>query len=58
MVKVICYNQETVYENRQDAINEFKLAVASCEGSERERYQAILFDLLYTDKETISDETS
>lgn len=47
MLKVICYNQETMYTNRQDAINEFKLAVASCEGSERERYQSILFDFIH-----------
>lgn len=44
-VTTVCYGREDVFDCRDDAINFFMEAVAGSEGSERERYQNILWDL-------------
>lgn len=44
-VKVTCYGEEKVYDDRQEAIDFFEECVANSEGSERNRYVEILIDL-------------
>ena len=44
MVEITCYGTTKKYE-RQKAIDEFTTAVLACEGSERDRYCAILSQL-------------
>ena len=45
-VTTICYGQKKEWDERWDAVDFFKDGVMACEGSERERYTAILLKLL------------
>ncbi len=53
--RVICGGQVYDYGTRLEAINEFREAVAECDGAERERYMRILDGLLYSDFNRVSD---
>ena len=45
-VKVICYNDEEVWDSKEDALEFYMKAMASSEGSERERYAKIVVELM------------
>lgn len=45
-VKVTCYGVTKIWDNRQDAIREFREGMMCCEGSERERYTNIYLQLI------------
>lgn len=45
-VKVICYGQEEVWDNRADAARFYLEAMAMSEGSEKERYANIFQQLV------------
>lgn len=45
-VKTICYNEEKMWDSREEAISYFIKAMASTEGSERERYETIFVKLM------------
>lgn len=45
-VKITCYGQTKVWDDRQEAIKEFLEGMACCEGSERERYTNIYLQLI------------
>ena len=45
-VKVICYGKEKIWDDREEAIKYFFLALNSCYGSERERYTNIYCGLM------------
>lgn len=55
-VTVICYNRPITYKSRQDAIDFYKEAFWGTEGAEQERYSNVLFGLMYTDKDTVTDQ--
>lgn len=44
-VKVICYNDEEVWDSREDALEFYMKAMAGSEGSEQERYAKIVAEL-------------
>lgn len=54
-VTVICYGQKTVWKNRKDAMDFYWQGVAECDGSERERYALVLYDL-YAGLKVCTDE--
>ena len=45
-VKITCYGQTKVWDDRQEAIKEFLEGMACCEGSERDRYTNIYLQLI------------
>ena len=45
-VKITCYGQTKVWDDRQEAIKEFLEGMACCEGSERDRYTNIYMQLI------------
>ena len=45
-VKITCYGETKVWDDRQEAIKEFFEGMASCEGSEKERYTNIYMQLM------------
>ena len=45
-VKITCYGETKVWDDRQEAIKEFLEGMACCEGSERERYTNIYLQLI------------
>lgn len=45
-VKVVCYGEETLWENRADAIAFFFKGMIECFGAERDRYTNIYIDLM------------
>lgn len=45
-VKTICYGEEHVWDSRSEAATHFIKAMASSEGSERERYTKIYIELI------------
>lgn len=45
-VKITCYGQTKVWDDRQEAIREFLEGMACCEGSERDRYTNIYMQLI------------
>lgn len=46
MITTICYNKPQHWKNRKEAIQFFTEAVYATEGSEKERYNKILTELL------------
>lgn len=46
LIKTKCYGQEEVWLDRNQAINFFLEGMRSSEGSERDRYTSIYFQLL------------
>jgi hypothetical protein len=44
-VTTICYGKAQEWNNRSDALKEFRTATMMCEGSECERYQNIVWKL-------------
>lgn len=44
-VKVVCYNDEEVWDSREDAMEFYMKAIAGSEGSEQERYAKIVAEL-------------
>jgi hypothetical protein len=54
-VTTICYGQKKEWENHWDAVDFFKEGALSCEGSEQERYTAILLKLLAGETECSDD---
>lgn len=57
MIKIICYGRTEEWESREEAIEYFGQAAMCTEGSERERYMNIYFDLL-DGKEICIDEAT
>lgn len=55
-VKVVCYNEERVYNTREEAIKFFLECCACSEGSEQSRYSNILTGLMLTNDEVVRDE--
>ena len=53
-VRTICYGKEKLWDSREDAIQEFLLAMAACEGSEGSRYAKIYSELV-AGKEVCTD---
>jgi len=45
-VTTICYGQKKVWGDRWEAVEFFKEGAAACDGSEKDRYTAILLKLL------------
>ena len=45
-VKITCYGQTKVWDDRQEAIKEFLEGMTCCEGSERDRYTNIYLQLI------------
>lgn len=45
-VVVLCYGQRETWKTRQDALRFYKECAEMTEGSERERYVNIVFDLM------------
>ena len=45
-VKVICYGQERIWDNREDAIAFYLEGVLECAGSEQRRYANIYSQLI------------
>ena len=45
-VKITCYGQTKVWDDRQEAIKEFLEGMACCDGSEKERYTNIYLQLI------------
>lgn len=45
-IKIICYGQEEIYTDRKKAMQFYMNCADNSEGSERERYINILFDLM------------
>lgn len=56
MVRITCYGQTKEYKTRQEAIAFFRECYYGSEGAEQARYSKILMDLMFTDKNEISDE--
>lgn len=56
MVKITCYGQNKEYKSQLEAVAFFKECYFGSEGAEQERYTRILMDLMFTDKNEISDE--
>lgn len=52
-VKVTCYGVTKIWDNREDAIKEFREGMICCEGSERERYTNIYLQLTSGCKECV-----
>lgn len=52
-VKVTCYGTTKIWDDRQEAIKEFREGMLVCEGSERERYTNIYLQLTSGCKECI-----
>lgn len=46
MITTVCYNQEEKWESREEAMEYFLEGMRNSEGSERERYTNIYFDLM------------
>lgn len=44
-VKTVCYGEERVFDDRQEAVDFYENCLLNSEGSERERYLEILIDL-------------
>lgn len=44
-MKVICYNDEEVWDSREEALEFYMKAMAGSEGSEQERYAKIVAEL-------------
>ena len=57
MVIVICYGKEEKWESRKEAIKYYKEGIACCEGSERDRYCNIYYDLV-SGKDICTDDDS
>lgn len=55
MIKVICYNKERTWEDRNEAIRFYRQCAFSSEGSEQRRYVNILSDL-YANKDLCVDD--
>ena len=55
-VTTICYGQKKEWDDRWEAVEFFKEGVMACEGSEAERYTAILLKLI-AGMDVCSDET-
>ena len=57
-VKITCYGQTKVWDDRQEAIKFFSEGVAACEGAERNRYVNIYMQLVSgcTECEDVDDE--
>ena len=45
-VKITCYGETKVWDDRQEAIKEFLEGMSCCEGAERERYTNIYLQLI------------
>ena len=45
-VKITCYGETKIWDDRQEAIKEFLEGMACCEGSERDRYTNIYMQLI------------
>ena len=44
-VRTICYGKEKLWDSREEAMEEFLMAMAACEGSEGSRYVKIYSEL-------------
>lgn len=46
IIEVTCYGEKEIWHDRKKALNFYLQAMASSEGSERNRYTNIYFDLM------------
>lgn len=44
-IKIVCYNQVEFWSSRKKALEFYRKACRACEGSERDRYLNIVWDL-------------
>lgn len=55
-IEITCYDEKSLWTNRNDAINFYKECYLCSDGHEKERYAKILSEL-YSGKNECSDET-
>lgn len=56
-IKIVCYNQVEFWSSRKKALEFYRKACRACEGSERDRYLNIVWDL-EDNKDTCHDGSS